>query len=69
MKNETKDVKMSEAAKAARKLYYRKWEAENKEKRKAAKKAFWERQASKLISEGTLTPERIEQLNGRTDRE
>ena len=70
MMNETKKApEMSEAAKAARRLYHRAWEHANKEKRRAINAAFWERRANELISEGTLTAERIEILNGRNGHE
>ncbi len=43
--------KMSEAAKAARREYKRKWNQENKDKLKAYQARFWEKKAK----EGELT--------------
>ena len=66
MENETKKApEMTEAAKAARKLYNRAWAHANKEKRKAISVAFWERRARELISEGILTMKVIDRLNGK----
>lgn len=70
MMTETKKApEMSEAAKAARRLYNRTWERANKEKRRAINAAFWERRANELIADGILTAERIEMLNGRNGHE
>ena len=43
---------MSEAAKMARREYNRKWAAEHKEQRKAARVRYWEKKAEKTKKEG-----------------
>lgn len=42
---------MTEAAKEARRLYKREWNAKNKDKVKAAQARYWERKAAKAAED------------------
>lgn len=51
---------MTEAAKAARREYRRKWYAANKDKARAATIRYWEKKAAKAAQDAEQVPGQIE---------
>jgi hypothetical protein len=53
-------AELTEAAKEARRAYWREWNKKNKDKRAEANRRYWERKAEKLRAESGALNEIIE---------